>query len=73
MDFGKSNFCWWTFQQAMFDGTVAGNKLNDLQGTAPVGHIAELVQIARKKMEKTSGLLAFFRDKTTRFFSSMLE
>ena len=39
-----------------------GNKLNDLQGTAPVSHIAELVQIARKKRVDCWP----YSDKTTR-------
>ena len=39
-----------------------GNKLNDLQGTAPVSHIAELVQIARKNRVDCWP----YSDKTTR-------
>ena len=52
MEFGQSStFCWWIFQKPclMAPLRVTGNKLDDLQGTAPVSHIAELVQIARKK------------------------
>ena len=39
-----------------------GNKLNDLQGTTPVSHIAELVQVARKKRVDCWP----YSDKTTR-------